>query len=383
MDVDIAIVGAGPAGAAAALRACQLAPGANVLLLDKATFPRDKACGDGIAPHAVADLEALGALGAVEGYPPVPWLRISAPDGAVVAAAAPRANFVVPRAVFDARLVAAAERAGARRVQRVVRRVEEKRGGVVLDGEIAARVLIAADGANSRVRRVLGAAPNPPDALAIAIRGYARAHPDATRLEQRITLLADGWPAYAWSFPIGDGRANVGFGMLQAQMPRRRPDLRERLAAALPREPAEPGTLRVHHLPLSTHRPMPAQGRVLLAGDAASLVNPLTGEGIVYAVISGALAGAAAVLHTDDPAPAYRAALARCLGRHLRHARLLARASRRRPALVSTALRAAGRSARTWEALVELGLAAGAITPGALVDFGKVMSRRRVGGSCL
>jgi geranylgeranyl reductase family protein len=366
MHVDVAVVGAGPAGAAAALRARQLAPGARVLLLDKAGFPRDKACGDAIAPHAIADLAALGVPGAMRGYPPVPWLRITAPDGTRIAAAAPRANFVVPRLVFDDRLVGAARAAGVCVERMAVRTLVDRGGDVVLNGEIAARTVIAADGANSRVRRVLGAAPNPPDALAIAVRGYADAPPGP--LEQRIALVADGWPAYAWSFPIGDGRANVGFGLLRARMPRRRSDLADRLAGVLPGQVPDPASLRAHHLPLSTRRPAPAQGRVLLAGDAASLVNPLTGEGIVYAIASGALAGAAAVAYPEAPAAAYAAALGRRFGRHLRSTGLAARLTRH-PPVVTAALRAASASPRTWEALVELGLADGTLSAGTLRDI--------------
>jgi geranylgeranyl reductase family protein len=374
MRVDVAVVGAGPAGAAAALRARQLAPDASVLVLDKAVFPRDKACGDGIAAHVVDELARIGARGVVDGYPCVSWLRISLPDGTQMTAPPPRANFVVPREVFDARLVDAARTAGARVERMTVRRVEDRGGSVVLNDEVAAHVVVAADGANSRVRRLLGAAPNPPGALALALRGYGPAPPG--RAEQLIALVADDWPAYAWSFPIGDGSANVGFGMLRDRLVRGRVDLAERLAAALPCQPPEPATLRAHHLPLSTHRPAPAQGRVLLAGDAASLINPLTGEGIFYAVLSGALAGAAAVRCPHAPATAYTALLRRRLGRHLRHAGLLARAGRY-PPFVSWVLREASRSPRLWESLLELGLGEGTVTTVVVRDLARGLRRTR------
>ena len=119
--------------------------------------------------------------------------------------------------------------------------------------------------------------------------------------EQLIHTIGDGWPAYAWSFPIGDGRANIGFGMLRANLQGRgRTGLTEPLARLLPDQPAEPGTDRAAHLPLSTWRPRQPEGRVLLAGDAASLINPLTGEGIYYAILSGRLAGQDAF--AGDPA---------------------------------------------------------------------------------
>src|SRR5205085_6460562 len=94
-------------------------------------------------------------------------------------------------------------------------------------------------------------------------------------------------------FPVGDGRANVGYGEVIRDRPPSRLELEQRLGSLLP--PAlRPTSMRGHRLPLSTGRPVVAHGNVLLAGDAASLINPLTGEGIYYAVLSGALAGAAA-----------------------------------------------------------------------------------------
>jgi len=97
------VVGAGPAGAAAALEAKRLRPRASVALVDKADFPRDKACGDGLGPHAVDELEALGAGGVLEGYPPIRGLRLRSPRGMEVAGDPARPNYVIPRTVLDAR----------------------------------------------------------------------------------------------------------------------------------------------------------------------------------------------------------------------------------------------------------------------------------------
>ena len=150
------ICGAGPAGAAAALEARRLRPDASVLLVDKAAFPRDKACGDGLGPHAVDELGALGAGHVLDGYPPIPGLRLRS-LGAGGGRRAGRPNWVVPRAVLDARLVEAATAAGVGLRRASVRRLEQRDGLVLVDGELAARVVIAADGANSTVRRLLGA----------------------------------------------------------------------------------------------------------------------------------------------------------------------------------------------------------------------------------
>jgi len=361
---DVAVVGAGPAGAAAALRALQIRPDARVLLLDRSDFPRDKVCGDGIAPQALSVLDALRVpLGEVIGaYPAVPALRLESPGGAVASGRTRRPAYVIPRRILDARLVAAAVARGAVLSRHRVRSVEPRAGEVVLDGDIRARVVIGADGARSAVRRRLGFAPNPPGHVAVAIRGYARVTgPGADRGgEQLIRMAAAGWPAYAWCFPIGDGTANIGYGELLAGAPLSRSWLLARLAALLPTATADPVTLRAAHLPLSTHRPAQPDGRVLLAGDAAALVNPLTGEGIYYAVLSGALAGHAA-LTGAGAGRVYRRALHARLGRHLRHTGVAARLARR-SAVVDAAVAAAGADRRVFDDLAELGLGRGMVT---------------------
>ncbi len=361
---DVAVVGAGPAGTAAAMSALRSRPDARVLLLDRADFPRDKSCGDGIAPQALDELARIGAAEVLADRVPVRRLRIVSPGGVEVATTLARPDFVVPREVFDARLVEAAVRRGAVLERRTVRRLEVRSDGVVLDGEVHARVVVGADGANGVVRRQVGAPRQPDGSMAVAVRGYAAA-PDGEP-EQRIVMTAQDWPAYAWSFAIGDGTANVGFGMLlpslRAADRSGRAELHGRLAELLPGVEAE--RLVSHHLPLSTARPPLRPGRVLLAGDALSLVNPLTGEGIFYALLSGRLAGAAAVtaaVSAGDAGAAYAAALRAELGRHLRQTTVLARLTAR-PALVDAGVAAAARSPRVMDALVELGLGRGLIT---------------------
>jgi flavin-dependent dehydrogenase len=130
------------------------------------------------------------------------------------------------------------------------------------------------------------------------------------------------------------------------------------LARLLPGVTAD--RLRAHRLPLSTGRPRQPDGRVLLAGDAASLINPLTGEGIFYAVLSGALAGATAVAGARAGAE-YRRALRRRLGRHLLHSSTAAWASRW-PRLTDAVFRAAAHDQRVFDDVVHLGLADGRLT---------------------
>ncbi|MGY0236296.1 geranylgeranyl reductase family protein [Longispora urticae] len=369
---DVAVVGAGPAGSAAALAARR--GGADVVLLDRSDFPRDKPCGDGIAPEVLDVLAALGVGDAAAGYPPVPALRLVSPGGEVVARPLHAGTHTIPRAVFDHRLVTAALGVGVRFRRHRVRTVEQLGDRVVLDGTVAARVVIGADGAGSVVRQALGHAGNPPGHLALALRGYAPAPPGPP--EQRIVTIPGRWPAYAWSFPIGDGRANVGYGELLHGGPLSREYLLERLGTLMPDLDLDAATdWRGHHLPLSTRRPPPGRGRILLVGDALSLVNPFTGEGIFYAVVSGQLAGTAAAesvagtraagsatgvggAASETAAGLYRRALARRLHGHLRHTAVTARLGRW-PRLVDAAVRAARDDQRVFDTLLAIGLADG------------------------
>jgi flavin-dependent dehydrogenase len=222
------------------------------------------------------------------------------------------------------------------------------------------------------VRRVLGYGPNPPGHLALAIRGYAPV-PGGGPVEQRIVTGAGQWPAYAWSFPIGDGRANIGYGEVLRGRSVTRAHLLARLAALLPEiEPQTVTDLRAHHLPLSTRRPPPGRGRIVLAGDALSLINPFTGEGIFYAVLSGALAGAAAARTPEAAADHYTRALRRRLGGHLRHSRIAAWLGQR-PRIVDAAVRTAARDQRMFESVVELGLGDGRLDGRTLATIARAL----------
>lgn len=362
-DFDVIVVGAGPAGCAAAAAAQRA--GASVLLLDRAEFPRYKACGDGIAAEVN---DVLGELGfdltrIFAGTAQSQRLAVTSPRGVTVDRAMRRPVRVVPRQVFDGRLVADLTGRGVPLHRRQVREVAVQPDRVVVDGALRASVLIGADGANSVVRRAVGLPASPAGRTALAIRGYAQA-PNEFQL---ITMTDRHWPAYAWSFPIGGGRANVGYGEIPGSTRRlSRDGMLTELRTLLPGLPAEIEQVRGHHLPLSSGRPRIPDGRVLLAGDAQSMINPFTGEGIYYAVVSGLLAGQAAAAAVGsaavDAGRHYRRATSRRLGRHLRHTSALARLGGR-PGLIDAGMRAAAAEQACFDDLVDFGLSDGLLTP--------------------
>jgi geranylgeranyl reductase family protein len=354
---DVVVVGAGPAGIAASLHAHDA--GLDVVVVDKATFPRDKTCGDGLTAAALRRLERLGLdITALPSRAVVSEAVLVSPAGRRVSLPMPADGMyaaVVPRAELDAALVALARRRGvdvreATPVAAVEPDPEDDRGPVTVrldDGEeLLARWVVAADGHYSRTRRAVGAGPEPDLGTWHAVRQYFSGVDDP-RLW--VVFERDLLPGYAWVFPLPDGRANVGFGVLRRagvggkELKALWPDLlaRPALRAALGDTARAEGSYRAWPIPSALDEARLAQGAVLFAGDAASVVDPLTGEGIAQALETGELA-ADAVLRGGSRADVrlrYRRAVERALGADLRLAGVLQRVLRS-PRAASGALRA-------------------------------------------
>ncbi|CAM3739619.1 NAD(P)/FAD-dependent oxidoreductase [Nocardioides zeicaulis] len=365
---DLVVVGAGPAGASAALGALAERPGLRVLLLDRADFPRDKSCGDGIAPHVLDALAGVGAGDVIDDWTPLRHLTLS--HGSVeVSGEMRREVHVVPRRVLDARLVERAVAAGAVLRRHRATSIDPGPGDPVVSAEISGRVVVGADGAHSVVRTTLLGTTR--RTRAIAIRGYAPTTPEIAG-RQVIRYGDRRQPSYAWAFDRGDGLANVGYGELlpgerDHDLTPSRKLLLEQLELLLPGAASTGSDWRGHHLPLSGWRWDQPDGAVLLAGDAAGLVNPMTGEGIYYAVATGIAAGRTAARclaagRPEDAGARHRDDVRRLLGTHLRHTWTASRLARS-PRVVDAGIRAAARDRRVFDTLVEIGLGDGRIDP--------------------
>jgi len=309
---DVVVVGAGPAGAVAAYAASRR--GLSVALVDRRTFPRDKACGDGIGPAAVWTLRGLGLGSLFEQHPAIGELTVFGPDGERLdstipdVGGRPMSGHVITRHDFDNELYRAAIAAGAADLTGVrytgmtstpeLRRVE-LRASDDTSAVVSARLVIGADGAYSSVRRTLA------DDLhrsaqysSFALRAYATSEDflPGGRIGPRLLLDYNGelLPGYGWVFPLGDGRVNIGVGMPVAMLKRRQRDLRTALAQFAERlrhrgiRIGELGKPQAHQLPHVGGMPRLTYPRAALLGDAASMVNPVSGEGIAYAVTAAA-----------------------------------------------------------------------------------------------
>ena len=360
---DVLVVGSGPAGSIAALVLAR--GGARVALVDKAAFPRDKACGDLIGPRGVQLLhelhldipEATRVSDMIVVGPTGNRVRLPAPPGRTY----PGYGLVVQRSLFDETLQRAAIAAGAEFfVGRADEPITDDRGrveGFALSStspssrsRVRADVIVGADGATSHVAEVAGLSAAGRVLWGFAVRSYLEAPVELPHIMFWTPEPGAAFPGYGWVFPSGAGRANVGLGVgVLADRTAARRAARD-LDAFL-EHAARVGVLEARTAVSSRERPlgawlkmglvgtMPASDRVFLVGDAAGLVNPLQGEGIAQAMESGR-AAAVAVLGGMEQAPErYRAHLARTQAPYLSTTASIQRRLLRSPRLVAAVTR--------------------------------------------
>ncbi|MCZ0729172.1 NAD(P)/FAD-dependent oxidoreductase [Mycolicibacterium iranicum] len=323
---DVAISGGGPAGSAAAWQAVRT--GARVILLDKAEFPRDKPCGDGLTPRAVSFMQKMGLADEVAKfhrlnratiYSPTEW-ELSFPRRPGM----PDHGHGIRRTQLDTMLLKHAEAAGAevRQGAEVIGASVDDDGrvnGLTLRGGevIRADAVIAADGTYSPVRRSLKLTSKYNGYSAIAIRAEMSANrPDSDSLDIHLKISHEGQqlPGYGWVFPLGDGRVNIGVGYVNSF--KRWHDINAaRLLGdfmdGLPRDWNLPSVaelqsskaLQAWRLPMGFTAWPPWRPGVLFAGDAMGAARPVSGAGISKALQSGLAAGESAVAALTNGGP--------------------------------------------------------------------------------
>ncbi len=342
-STEVLVVGAGPAGSSAAAWAAR--DGRDVLLVDAATFPRDKTCGDGLTPRAVAELDQLGLGDWIRertvnrGLRLTGWgreLQLPWPGGTL-----PAVGSAVPRAELDDRLRLTAVDSGARMVQGA------KAVGVDLDGDrvhavtlktaagprtVTCEKLIVADGVRSTLGKQLGREWHRDTAYGVAARAYVSSgRSDDPWITSHLELRDDTGalqPGYGWVFPLGTGEVNIGVGTLATAKRPAPGALRPLLDLYVAQRRTEWQLDGNVHAVASALLPMGgavsniAGRNWALIGDAAACVNPLNGEGIDYGLEGGRLV--ARVLDEPDLTDVWPGILRDRYGRAFSIARRLA-----------------------------------------------------------
>src|SRR3989344_480926 len=318
-EFDVIVVGGGPGGSTTASFLSK--NGARVLLLDKASFPRDKTCGDAIGRRCEAVMKELGIPGEVEKVPhaKIYGVTFSAPNGKICEIAVPKGrasdySYCSRREVFDNIVFQFAKK------QKNVQAIEnfmvtdvlkENKGGedfvVGVKGidlkskketEFRAKVVVGADGALSVVAKKLGLNEVDLQHHCVALRAYYEGVEGLTdKIE--IHFVESAMPGYFWIFPVEDGKANVGIGMLSNEITERGIKLQELMFKVIENEPMFRGRFRNAKLvsdvkgwtlPLGSKERKSYGNGFVLVGDAASLIDPFSGEGIGNAMLAGKIA---------------------------------------------------------------------------------------------
>ncbi|UNX54417.1 geranylgeranyl reductase family protein [Georgenia sp. TF02-10] len=327
-EADVIVVGAGPGGAAAAYYLARA--GLEVLLLEKATFPRDKVCGDGLTPRAVAELIRMGvptpeADGWIRNWGlrtygaghriEIPWPEL---------AEMPSYGLARSRMNLDETLARHAVAAGAtlREGMSVTGPVRHERSGRILgvtarpvdgggrragaDVTFRAPLVVDAGGVAARLATSMGIEKDMSRPMGVAVRTYFRSPRHTDPMMESHLELWDGvpgksnlMPGYGWIFALGDGTVNVGLGSLSATARPTGLDYKGLFRTWMHNAPAEweltpenqIGELRSAALPMAFNRKPHYRSGLLLVGDSGGMVSPFNGEGIAYALQSGRVAG--------------------------------------------------------------------------------------------
>jgi geranylgeranyl reductase family protein len=331
MSTRVLVVGAGPAGTACALGLRRA--GADVTVIDKATFPRDKCCGDGLTTSALRHLEDLGLdISAVPNSRPCSDVRVHTPRGRTVELALPSGQgtfaVIAPRMDLDHSLVSLCRTAGIEvrencaLVSVAANDASSVRVTLSVGEESEWDYVIAADGMWSPTRKMLGLASDGYLGEWHAFRQYVGNVTGPAATELHVWFEPDLLPGYTWSFPLPGNRANFGFGILREKghSVQHMNDLwrdllsRPHITSVLGDGFAPEGRHTAWPIPARVDTAVRSAGRVLFVGDAVCATDLLTGEGIGQALETGMLA-AQAVNEGRTPADV-RARYSRLLDRH-------------------------------------------------------------------
>lgn len=360
---DVAIAGGGPAGSAAAWQAVRT--GARVVVLDKAEFPRDKPCGDGLTPRATGYLQRMGLADEIAKFHRINRAKIFSPSQWELTLprrpGMPDHGHGIRRRELDTMLLDNAAAAGVE-----VRQAAEVVGPLVDDGRVTgvalksgekvlADAVIAADGAYSPVKRGLRLDSQYNGYTAIAIRAEMPANrPDSDSLDiyLKIRFQGDQLPGYGWVFPLGGGHVNIGVGYVNSYKHWQKINSTQFLGefmATLPREWELPSiaelqkskALQGWRLPMGFTAWPPWRPGVLFAGDALGAARPVSGAGISKALQSGMAAGECAIAALTNGGPDdfsnYQQAVQAAWGKEYRLGRIFNKLAGV-PALTRTAL---------------------------------------------
>ncbi|MEV0583007.1 geranylgeranyl reductase family protein [Nonomuraea sp. NPDC050310] len=311
-DADVIVVGAGPAGSATAYYLAQ--HGLDVLLLEKTTFPREKVCGDGLTPRAVKQLMNMGVDIDAPGWTRHKGLRVVGgghrfdldwPE----LDSFPNFGLVRTRQDFDEILAANAVKGGVRLMEgvNVSGPILDDRSGHIVgvttkDGRsFRSRVVVAADGNSTRLALAMGLHKREDRPMGVAVRTY---YDSPRHDDDYLEIWLELWdgdtllPGYGWVFGVGDGRANVGLGLLNTSDAFKAIDYRDLLKRWTRNMPAEwqfddehmTAPIRGAALPMAFNRQPHYTRGLLLVGDSGGSINPFNGEGIAYAMETGEIA---------------------------------------------------------------------------------------------